>query len=132
MLPHLRIRRLHEPLQRFQRVGAPALQVREGPGLKIQFRGARCVVGRPIGLVRRVERAIRRVAVQQREKEVTIRVHPQVALYILESEPDFMRRLEKALRLDVDLRDDPLMKQDEFRLMAGPADADVTNKYALE
>ncbi|MDQ3247534.1 MAG: hypothetical protein M3Q52_11745 [Pseudomonadota bacterium] len=27
-----------------QRFGAPALQVREGPGLKIQFRGARCVV----------------------------------------------------------------------------------------
>jgi ribonuclease G len=89
-------------------------------------------VFRPETVVRRVERAVRRVAVQQREKDVTIRVHPQVALYILEQEPDFMRRLEKSLRLDVDLRDDPLMKQDEFRLMAGPADADVTNKYATE
>jgi ribonuclease G len=89
-------------------------------------------VFRPETVVRRVERAVRRVAVQQREKDVTIRVHPQVALYILESEPGFMRGLAKALRLDVDLRDDPLMKQDEFRLMAGPADADVTNKYALE
>lgn len=27
-----------------QRFGAPALQVREGPGLKLQFRGPRCVV----------------------------------------------------------------------------------------
>ena len=89
-------------------------------------------VFRPETVVRRVERAVRRIAVQQREKDVTIRVHPQVALYILEAEPDFMRRLEKSLRLDVDLRDDPLMKQDEFRLMAGPADADVTNKYAME
>jgi ribonuclease G len=88
-------------------------------------------VFRPETVVRRVERAIRRVAVQQREKEVTIRVHPQVALYILEEEPDFMRRLEKNLSLDVDLRDDPVMKQDEFRLLAGPADADVTGKYAL-
>jgi ribonuclease G len=88
-------------------------------------------VFRPETVVRRVERAIRRIAVQQREKEVTIRVHPQVALYILEDEPDFMRRLEKTLRLDVDLRDDPVMKQDEFRLLAGPADADVTTKYAL-
>jgi ribonuclease G len=88
-------------------------------------------VFRPETVVRRVERAIRRVAVQQREKEVTIRVHPQVALYILEDEPDFMRRLERNLSLDVDLRDDPLMKQDEFRLLAGPAEADVTNKYAL-
>lgn len=89
-------------------------------------------VFRPETVVRRVERAVRRVAVQQRDKDVTIRVHPQVALYILENEPDFMRRLEKSLRMDVDLRDDPLMKQDEFRLMAGPADADVTNKYVTE
>jgi ribonuclease G len=88
-------------------------------------------VFRPETVVRRVERAVRRIAVQQREKEVTIRVHPQVALYILEEEPDFMRRLERQLTLSVDLRDDPLMKQDEFRLLAGPADADVTNKYAL-
>jgi ribonuclease G len=88
-------------------------------------------VFRPETVVRRVERAIRRIAVQQREKEVTIRLHPQVALYILEDEPDFMRRLERNLSLGVDLRDDPLMKQDEFRLLAGPADADVTNKYAL-
>src|SRR5690606_16376986 len=53
-------------------------------------------VFRPETVVRRVERAIRRIAVQQREREVTIRVHPQVALYILEEEPDFMRRLEKS------------------------------------
>jgi ribonuclease G len=88
-------------------------------------------VFRPETVVRRVERAIRRIAVQQREKDVTIRVHPQVALYILEDEPDFMRRLEKNLSLDVDLRDDPLMKQDEFRLLAGRAESDVTNRYAI-
>jgi ribonuclease G len=88
-------------------------------------------VFRPETVVRRVERAVRRVAVQRAEKDVTIRVHPQVALYILEEEPEFLRRLEKALRLEVDLRDDPLMKQDEFRLLAGPADSDVTTKYAL-
>lgn len=88
-------------------------------------------VFRPETVVRRIERAVRRVSVQQRDKEVTIRVHPQVALYILEEEPEFMRRLERNLKLDVDLRDDPLMKQDEFRILAGPADTDVTVKYAL-
>ncbi|HSJ07708.1 MAG TPA: Rne/Rng family ribonuclease [Longimicrobiales bacterium] len=88
-------------------------------------------VFRPETVVRRAERAIRRIAVQQREKQVTLRIHPQVAVYILEEEPDFMRRLERVLSLDVDLRDDPLMKQDEFRLLAGPADADVTNRYAI-
>ena len=88
-------------------------------------------VFRPETVVRRAERAIRRIAVQAREKDITIRVHPQVALYILEEEPGFMRRLESTLKLGVDLRDDPLMKQDEFRLLAGPADTDVTNRYAL-
>ena len=88
-------------------------------------------VFRPETVVRRIERAIRRVSVQQRERQVTIRVHPQVALYILEQEPDFMRRLERNLKVDLDLRDDPLMKQEEFRLLAGPAATDVTTKYAL-
>jgi len=88
-------------------------------------------VFRPETVVRRIERAIRRIAVQQRERQVTIRVHPQVALYILEEESEFMRRLERSLKVELDLRDDPLMKQEEFRLLAGPADTDVTNKYAL-
>jgi ribonuclease G len=88
-------------------------------------------VFRPETVIRRIERAVRRAAVQQKEKEVTIRVHPHVALFILEEEPGFLRHLEHHFKIDVDLRDDPLMRQDEFRLLAGPADADVTGKYAL-
>ena len=88
-------------------------------------------VFRPETVIRRIERAVRRAAVQQKEREVTIRVHPHVALFILEEEPEFLRRLEQNYRIDVDIRDDPLMRQDEFRLLAGPSDADVTGKYAL-
>jgi ribonuclease G len=88
-------------------------------------------VFKPETVIRRVERAVRRAAVQQKEKEVTVRVHPQVALFILEQEPEFLRHLERTYKIEVDLRDDPLMRQDEFRLLAGPADADVTVKYAL-
>jgi hypothetical protein len=29
----------------------------------------------------------------------------------------------------VELLDDPLIKQDEFRLLAGPAETDVTDRY---
>ena len=86
---------------------------------------------RPETVIRRIERAVRRAAVQQKEREVTIRVHPHVALFILEEEPQFLKRMKSAFRIDVDLRDDPLMRQDEFRLLAGPSDADVTGKYAL-
>jgi hypothetical protein len=52
-------------------------------------------------------------------------------MYLLEDEPEFLRRIAKQYNLEVDLRDDPLMRQDEFRLLAGPADSDVTTKYAL-
>jgi ribonuclease G len=85
----------------------------------------------PETVVRRIERAVRRVAADSAEKDVLIRVHPQVALHILEEEPNFLKRLEKAHRIGLDIRDDPLMRQDEFRLLAGPAARDVTAKYAL-
>ena len=85
----------------------------------------------PETVVRRIERAIRRAAGEGAEKQIMIRVHPQVALHILEEEPNFLRRLQKVFQIDLDIRDDPLMRQDEFRLLAGPADTDVTGKYAL-
>ncbi|HEX6066385.1 MAG TPA: ribonuclease E/G, partial [Longimicrobiales bacterium] len=88
-------------------------------------------VFKPEVVLRRIERSIRRVSVQRTERTVTIRVHPQVAMYLLEDEPEFLRRITKQYNLEVDLRDDPLMRQDEFRLLAGPADSDVTTKYAL-
>jgi ribonuclease G len=88
-------------------------------------------VFKPEVVLRRIERSIRRVSVQRTERTVTIRVHPQVAMFLLEDEPEFLRRITKQYNLEVDLRDDPLMRQDEFRLLAGPADSDVTTKYAL-
>jgi ribonuclease G len=88
-------------------------------------------VFKPEVVLRRIERSIRRVSVQKSERTVMIRVHPQVAMYLLEDEPEFLRRITREYKLEVDLRDDPLMKQDEFRLLAGPADSDVTTKYAL-
>lgn len=88
-------------------------------------------VFRPETTVRRIERASRRAAAKKADKDMIIRVHPEVALYILEQEPDFLRRLEKLLHLDVDLRDDPLMRHDEFRLLAGRSETDVTAKYTM-
>jgi ribonuclease G len=82
-------------------------------------------------VVRRIERAVRRVSADGAQKKLTIRMHPQVAMHILEDEPDFLRRLERSDHLELDIRDDPLMRQDEFRLLAGPADTDVTGKFAL-
>lgn len=82
-------------------------------------------------VIRRIERAIHRAAVNGDDRRLAVRVHPQVALHIIEDEPEFLRRLASQLRLTLDLRDDPLMKADEFRLLAGPARTDVTAKYSV-
>jgi ribonuclease G len=58
-----------------------------------------------------------------------VRVHPDVALHVLEDEPDFIRRLSGRMKMKLELRDDPLLREDEFRLLSGPAETDVTEKY---
>ena len=80
-------------------------------------------------VVRRIERSLKRAAAAQVEHSLIVRVHPEVALQVLEEEPDFLRRLGRKINLKVGLRDDPLMRPDEFRILAGPAETDVTQKY---
>jgi ribonuclease G len=84
----------------------------------------------PETVVRRIERAVRRAAAEGREKSLMVRVHPEVALYILEDEPQFLRTLEKQLRVQVALRDDPLVQADAFRVL-GAAQQDLSARYAL-
>ncbi|MBI4512929.1 MAG: Rne/Rng family ribonuclease [Gemmatimonadetes bacterium] len=85
----------------------------------------------PATVVRRIERAVRRAAAAGSEGPLVVRVHPAVALHILEEEPDFLRRLRSEVRVDVQMRDDPLVKVDEFRLLSGRADVDLTARYAV-
>lgn len=84
----------------------------------------------PATVIRRIERSIKRVSASKSERRIVVRLHPEVALQLLEEEPDFLRRLGGKMQLDLGLRDDPLLCQDEFRLLAGPAETDVTAKYA--
>ena len=84
----------------------------------------------PSTVIRRIERSLKRAAASKTERKVIVRLHPEVALQVLEEEPDFVRRMAKKTQLDLDLRDDPLMRPDEFRLLSGPAETDVTAKYA--
>ena len=83
----------------------------------------------PATVVRRVERSLNRVGAEGKEKRIVVRMHPEVALQILEQEGNFLPGIRKRTRMKVDLLDDPLMRQDEFRLLAGPAETDVTDKY---
>jgi ribonuclease G len=85
----------------------------------------------PTTVMRRVERAVRRVAAAKEERRLIVRLHPEVALHILEEEPTLLRRLESEFKVDIEVRDDPLMRADEFRILAGPTDVDVTGRYAV-
>ncbi len=85
----------------------------------------------PETVVRRVERALNRVSRAGRERGITILTHPVIALHLLEREPKLLEKLRGELDLSLDVRDDPLLGLDEFRLLAHPADTDVTSKYVL-
>ena len=85
----------------------------------------------PETIVRRVERAIRRMSVEGKKESVTVRLHPEVALHVLEQEHDFLRRIEKWAGFPLELRDDPLLKPDEIKLVTKGAGRDVTQQYAV-
>ena len=88
-------------------------------------------VFRPEVVVRRLERSLQRVAHEKRERRMTVRVHPEVALYLMEEEPGFLGELRKMTGIEVELRDDPVTGVNEFRLVAQPAGRDVTERYAV-
>lgn len=85
----------------------------------------------PEVVARRLERSLKRAGHEHRERQLTVRLHPEVALYLLEEEPKFLQTLQKLTGLDLELRDDPMIRLDDFRLMSRPAGRDVTQQYAV-
>jgi ribonuclease G len=82
-------------------------------------------------IVRRMERAVRRVASEGRRDALVVKLPPDVAIYVLQEEKDLMRRLEKGIGFGVELRDDPLLRPDEFKLVVKGAGRDITSQYAV-
>ena len=85
----------------------------------------------PEVVARRLERSLKRAGHEHRERQLTVRLHPEVALYLLEEEPKLLQTLQKLTGLDLELRDDPMIRLDDFRLMSRPAGRDVTQQYAV-
>jgi ribonuclease G len=82
-------------------------------------------------IARRVERSVRRVGLEGKKDPIVVRVHPDVAMYVLENEKELIKKLEKAVGFGLELRDDPLLKPDEFKLVVKSAGRDVTQQYAV-
>jgi ribonuclease G len=88
-------------------------------------------VFQPETVVRRLERSLKRAAADNTGRRMTVRLHPEVALYLLEEEPHFLKTLAKQTAIDLEIRDDPMMKLDELKLMSQPAGRDVTESYLV-
>jgi ribonuclease G len=88
-------------------------------------------VFRPEVVARRLERSLKRVGLERKERQLAVRLHPEVALYLLEEEPKLLQGIARQTGVDLELRDDPMMRLDEFRLMSRPAGRDVTEIYAV-
>jgi ribonuclease G len=82
-------------------------------------------------VVRRVERSVRRITVEGKRDPLVVKLHPDVAMYVLEQERDFVKKLEKSAGFGLELRDDPLLRPDEFKLVVKSAGRDVTQQYAV-
>ena len=85
----------------------------------------------PATIVRRIERAVKRMSAEGKRDSLLVKLHPEVALHVLEEEKDFLRRLEKLAGFPLELRDDPMLRPDEFRLVIKGAGRDVTQQYAV-
>jgi ribonuclease G len=85
----------------------------------------------PETTVRRIERAVKRMAVEGKKDSLIVKLHPDVAMYVLEHERDLVRKLEKSLGFTLELRDDPRLKPDDFKLVVKGAERDVTRQYAV-
>jgi ribonuclease G len=85
----------------------------------------------PETIVRRVERSVRRMVVEGRKDNLLVKLHPEVAMYVLEEEKELVQKLQKAAPFSLELRDDPLLKPDEFKLVVKSQGRDVTQQYAL-
>lgn len=88
-------------------------------------------VFRPEVVARRLERSLKRAGYEHRDRQLAVRLHPDVALYLLEEEPKLLQGLGRQIGIELEIRDDPMMRLDEFRLMSRPAGRDVTELYAV-
>ncbi|MFN2635947.1 MAG: ribonuclease E/G [Gemmatimonadaceae bacterium] len=85
----------------------------------------------PETIVRRMERSVKRMAVEGRRDNLLVKLHPDVVMYVLEQERDLAQKLQKVAKFSLELRDDPLLKPDEFKLVVKAQGRDVTQQYAI-
>jgi len=69
------------------------------------------------------------VGQRSKEKQLILRVHPDVAVDLVEQNDDRLGRLEKQYRYRIEIRDDPSLKRNEIRLFRGRTFEEITKQY---
>ncbi len=77
----------------------------------------------------KIERMLRRVGQRAKERQLLLRVHPDVAVHLVEQNADRLERLEKQYRFRVEIRDDPSLRRDEIRLFRGKTFEEITKQF---
>jgi len=77
----------------------------------------------------RIERMLRRVGLRAKEKILLLRVHPDLAVYLVEQNADLLEDLEKGYRYRIEIRDDPSLRRDEIRLFRGKTFEEITKQF---
>jgi len=77
----------------------------------------------------RIERMLRRVGLRAKEKILLLRVHPDLAVHLVEQNSDLLEDLERAYRYRIEIRDDPSLRRDEIRLFRGRTFEEITKQF---
>jgi ribonuclease G len=72
---------------------------------------------------------LRRVGLRAMEKVLLLRVHPDLAVYLVEQNADLLEDLEKGYRYRIEIRDDPSLRRDEIRLFRGRTFEEITKQF---
>jgi ribonuclease G len=108
--------RVREPLLRYFSEDCPACQ---GTGRVLALPAAAA----------RLERSLQRVGVNSQEKQVRIRLHPRLAVYLFDERGDRIERLERQYGLRIDFMEDPRLRSDEIRIYFPRKKKDVTAEF---
>jgi ribonuclease G len=77
----------------------------------------------------RVERALRRVGARTKEKEVQLTVSPDLAVWLFDERGDRLAGLEARYGFVVDIREDPRLLREDFRIVFPRLKRDVTAQF---
>ncbi len=75
----------------------------------------------------KVERALRRLGISGQERAVELRVHPEVAVHLLEEAGQRLAELEARYDLSIEIHDDPDVRRDEVRVLSQRTKADLSH-----